>query len=292
MTPDTRPRGRAKRSAFTLVELLVVIAIIGILIALLLPAVQAAREAARRIQCASNFKQVGLAMHNYHTVSGSFPPGMLRLRGFSWSAFILPYLEQNMVHEQIDFGDSYWSTPDNTTRWAGAKRINSYLCPSDPQGGELVSCCSGGSVGSDPLEDARQTNMAGVADSDEWNVGTIWPRPLDDVDGMMGGKRGCRISEVTDGTSHTLMIGEVTGKGRRNASCPLLVRVEHPRHPATASTASSPSSAASGPPTLQPIAAFATSGFRAITRAVATLSWPTGAFSFCWRTCRTRSSRR
>ena len=98
-----------RRRAFTLIELLVVIAIIGILVALLLPAVQAAREAARRIQCTTNLKQIGIAIHNYHDNYKTFPPGRLRMfvdgqgRCFSAYAFMLPYLEANNLYQQIDF---------------------------------------------------------------------------------------------------------------------------------------------------------------------------------------------
>jgi len=93
-----------------LVELLVVIAIIGILVAMLLPAVQAAREAARRTQCGNNFKQVGLGMLNYHDSAGSFPPGCLftlsswNSREWSWGTYLLPYVEEQYVYDTIDFG--------------------------------------------------------------------------------------------------------------------------------------------------------------------------------------------
>ena len=104
---------------FTLVELLVVIAIIGILIALLLPAVQAAREAARRMQCSNNLKQIGLAMHAYHAAHRVFPPGGLAntdtcppsgsetLQGAGWSILILPYLEQLTLYKQFNFSCSF-----------------------------------------------------------------------------------------------------------------------------------------------------------------------------------------
>jgi len=231
-----------KSRAFTLVELLVVITIIGILIALLLPAVQAAREAARRMQCANGFRQVGIAMHNYHAAHRSFPPGLIMgtsatpaacgtpmgryYGGFSWSVFILPYIEQQQVYDMVDFiqadspsyGFSYFepenpANPGKNTRKAGETVIPAYLCPSDPQGGELVTCCSWDSPNTP--EDLRQTNMVGVADSQEFTCdgGNWWPLQYRLADGMMAERQPCRIADVTDGTSNTLMIGEVTGGG-------------------------------------------------------------------------------
>jgi len=142
----------AKKRGFTLVELLVVIAIIGILIALLLPAVQAAREAARRTQCANNLKQIALASHNYHDTRKKFPPGYLGVLDDEWGnlwdaqhvgalAFLLPYMEQNNVYDQfgdvssyfdlerIDVPNDYWFRYTNI-RNVGLTRINSFLCPS------------------------------------------------------------------------------------------------------------------------------------------------------------------
>jgi len=132
-----------KRRAFTLVELLVVIAIIGILIALLLPAVQAAREAARRSQCTNNLKQIGLALHNYHDVQRSFPLGAYtgvgpvygHLSGTNWRTEILPYLEQGALYSKLTFDGSAFSG------WSGLPfsggnvalsglKLDVYLCPS------------------------------------------------------------------------------------------------------------------------------------------------------------------
>jgi prepilin-type N-terminal cleavage/methylation domain-containing protein len=119
------------RRAFTLVELLVVIAIIGILVALLLPAIQAAREAGRRSSCSNNLKQIGLAVHNYMDVIGEVPPGgcyVVGATGASWSAHarILPYLEQTNLQNLIDFNLPY-SAQGNVTK----TRVPTYLCPSE-----------------------------------------------------------------------------------------------------------------------------------------------------------------
>src|SRR5262249_39363554 len=116
-----------RRSGFTLIELLVVIAIIGILIALLLPAVQTAREAARRMQCTNNLKQIGLALHNYHDTVRAFPMG--RDGGSSSvQGRIRPYTEQTSLFDAINFSVG-WNTPPNTS--VQAANVSAFLCPSD-----------------------------------------------------------------------------------------------------------------------------------------------------------------
>ena len=124
------------RSGFTLVELLVVIAIIGILIALLLPAVQAAREAARRSQCQNNLKQLGLGLHNYHDVKGHFPIGADSVSQLSWRVYLLPYIEQDALFEKFDLGPGNWNGGANkegpNKLVHATNRIASFNCPSVP----------------------------------------------------------------------------------------------------------------------------------------------------------------
>ncbi|MEX0866657.1 MAG: DUF1559 domain-containing protein [Pirellulales bacterium] len=117
------------RRGFTLVELLVVIAIIGILIALLLPAVQSAREAARRTQCANNLKQIALAMHGYHFTHNKLPPGSISWGvSVTWAPRILPYLEQQAAYDQISFSDLYYTGPNDAFMM---QRFPVYTCPTD-----------------------------------------------------------------------------------------------------------------------------------------------------------------
>jgi prepilin-type N-terminal cleavage/methylation domain-containing protein/prepilin-type processing-associated H-X9-DG protein len=135
---------RGSRRGFTLVELLVVIAIIGVLVSLLLPAVQSAREAARRMQCGNNLKQIALAIHNYHDTHRSFPTsgnhrdaarGRPPTNGFSWISKSLPFMEQQNLHDRLNFNlPLYAGTPnDITTNWGAIQTvIPTLLCPSDP----------------------------------------------------------------------------------------------------------------------------------------------------------------
>ena len=217
-----------RRHGFTLVELLVVIAIIAILIALLLPAVQAAREAARRTQCSNQFKQVGLALHNYHSTHGLFPPGQNYLdwrcpedvqsslasgifwNGGAWGIFILPYLEEAVLHDELDFANAGTNGMyDCINVPVAQQRIAVYLCPSDPQDEPIrtgTNWCPDGHA----TWDFYMTNFGGVNDSrNSWSW--IWQCPKIYGDGALLNLRSLRIAEFFDGSSSTLFVGEVTG---------------------------------------------------------------------------------
>ena len=208
-------------AGFTLVELLVVITIIGILIALLLPAVQAAREAARKMQCGNNFKQVGLAMHNHHNVYGCFPMGMGRktTEYWSWSTFILPYVEQEGIYDGLSLSATYWSnTPGDTNTLLAKTIVEAYLCPSDVQYQERIWVS-----GTPASPQAGPANMAGVTDSVDWtennpNAGSPvgYPKVFPRNDGIFGWAKACTASNVADGLSNTLMVGGTTGAGKNS----------------------------------------------------------------------------
>ena len=180
-----------KRRAFTLVELLVVIAIIGILVALLLPAIQAAREAARRTECANNMKQLGLAMHLYHDTykkfplpSGGFwsltPWGYPAVGAPSWLYRLLPFIEQEAVMDVTQ-----WTAP-------AAHYIKTFRCPSDPTYRKPLC----------PDNWCGTTNYVGVTGSD-FSYGATATNGIFDLS-----LRAVTLADVLDGTSNTLMLGE------------------------------------------------------------------------------------
>ncbi len=222
------------RPAFTLVELLVVIAIIGILIALLLPAVQAAREAARRTQCSNQLKQLGLAAHNYHDAKKKLPPAVeiaqatignttllsaFRNPGYgpNWLIHLLPYNEQDGLYDQFADGirDFRGILPEGTVQtWRGIRtnRISSLLCPSDVKEQQLSSCSHDGggwergnyaaSAGPGWLHYTLD-GRSGTSGSGSGVTGS--------AGGMMGVNWGAELNQVAtmDGTSATIMISEI-----------------------------------------------------------------------------------
>jgi prepilin-type N-terminal cleavage/methylation domain-containing protein len=217
------------RDGFTLVELLVVIAIIGILIALLLPAVQAAREAARRMQCSNNLKQIGLALHNYHSAHKSFPPGGLAVNELSFLVFILPYIEQKPLYDQFNFNAGRYTlngAASNGRAEHGQVAISTYLCPSCP---DLFSNLSAGGTnfsertpdtasGQDPYTTHYQGVMGPVGTNPVTNVAYIvlnrphsWGGQAQQ--GVLYNNKCVRFRDITDGTSNTFAVGEISWNG-------------------------------------------------------------------------------
>ena len=192
---------RSHGRGFTLIELLVVIAVISVLIALLLPAVQAAREAARRIQCTNNLKQLGLALHDYESLAGVLPPSVVVAKSGSvfwsngWSVHgrLLPLIEQGIIFNSVNFTFSY-SMPDNTT--VSRLSLSSFICPSEIR----------------PEPKTTATSQFGVVNYN-WNMGDwyVWGGLGAGAGnrGAFGVNRSRRWAEFTDGLSNTLVASEV-----------------------------------------------------------------------------------
>jgi prepilin-type N-terminal cleavage/methylation domain-containing protein len=195
---------RRARPAFTLVELLVVIAIIGMLVALLLPAVQSAREAARRASCLNNMKQIGLAISYYQFAKGVYPPSSTddlyiwddggTLPNHSWASLILPYFEEASLHDLINFSIS---AMDTQNRVAAGKVIPMYRCPSY--------------VGPSHTEDSHYPkgiyaigNYVAISSSDVDHIYAISVKP----EGVIYPKARIKPKEITDGLSKTMFIAE------------------------------------------------------------------------------------
>ena len=204
-------RNRCRHAAFTLIELLVVIAIIAVLIALLLPAVQKAREAANRTQCTNNFKQLGLGLHTYHDAYTKFPPGTVgsayyfdgsaegpstsvTLSRVPWALLILPYIEQSAIYNQLqsylqgggNYNDLYFISSSSNV-------VKTWICPSDPNSPKVDTAAGQGAHG----------NYVACTGSTNYGAkGT-------GLNGMFYAASTTRLADVTDGTSNTLMTSEL-----------------------------------------------------------------------------------
>lgn len=202
-------RSKRTRDGFTLIELLVVIAIIAILIALLLPAVQQAREAARRTQCKNNLKQMGIAIHNHHDVQGDLPMGTRGGWGWTWHAYILPYMEQNNLYERIapdplDRDSGYLTGGDWRSariREAVGTKIDGFHCPSHPG---AVSH-SGGSGSTAWVRHYSHYN----ANAGHARTGSPFDNEMDNLNGVMFDQSEVKFRDITDGLTNTVLVGDV-----------------------------------------------------------------------------------
>lgn len=217
---------RKQPAGFTLIELLVVIAIIAVLVALLLPGVQQAREAARRTQCKNNFKQIGLALHNYHEIYNSFPPGNAlssqspdagykvdlttanRAAGYGWATFILPQLELTNLYNQLNPNslELCLLLQQASLRPLTQTVIPVYRCPSDSTApdtntGRLFSNAIFGNTA------VGTSNYVGV-EGTKWSHAVDWITNHTDPYGIFWPASHVRIVDITDGTTNTFMVGE------------------------------------------------------------------------------------
>ena len=216
-----RANGR-QLHGFTLVELLVVIAIIGILIAMLLPAVQAAREAARRMQCMNNLKQLGLAVQNYESSHQSFPPGAISVGNrFSWAAHIMEYIEAGTLSSTLKFDQIYQSRHNKNI---ATQAPDTFYCPSQS---ETISVLNKVFGYPDELalgdKDTKTIHYYGVAGPKSTNPSVLAAYQWDweatpycggySRSGILHVDSKTRPRDITDGLSNTYLLGEISMDG-------------------------------------------------------------------------------
>lgn len=213
---STRSRTDVQRRAFTLIELLVVIAIIAVLVALLLPAVQQAREAARRSQCINNLKQIGLALHNYHDTHNVLPPGWIGAQGggpdmegpsgFGWAMHILPNVDQAILYGQINPGLPLLHPANDIAR---KTVIKSFRCPTDPGPDNWdIHEEADPTIVITRLPSATYVGSFGTEGAEYLCSASPFPNAQCKGNGVFSHNSSTRLAELIDGTSNTILVGE------------------------------------------------------------------------------------
>jgi prepilin-type N-terminal cleavage/methylation domain-containing protein/prepilin-type processing-associated H-X9-DG protein len=240
---ESRRRTAGQKRGFTLVELLVVIAIIGVLVALLLPAIQAARESARRTQCTNNLKQIGVGMTNYEVSKKTYPPGehkpagVVSSGGLAWSCWFLPYIEENNLNDRMDYKVDMRDPPNWQPDLTGPANslISTYLCPSTGRrqtrrddNGRLTDFDGNGVLDPNTGEGLGCIDYIGVSGPGENVINPLTTKKYGDNRGVLlnlasggpclGSAPECNakrvsVRNITDGTSHTIIVAECSGRG-------------------------------------------------------------------------------
>lgn len=239
-------RQRVKSSGFTLIELLVVIAIIAVLIALLLPAVQQAREAARRTQCKNNFKQLGLALHNYHDNYKMFPPSTVnpgsnlspsfvpagQVRNFTGYLYLLPFMDQSNVYNQINFsiatGKADWHSVGGGTEQVVLNnlKVPGFLCPSDP---EYDTPHTSASQDMYTITRAQRTSYGFVHETTEYDpgAGNLYSANLNPGRSAFGINSSAGLQSIRDGSSNTFLMIETPLQKEASVFGPFVTAFTH-----------------------------------------------------------------
>lgn len=191
----------------TLVELLVVIAIVGLLVMLLLPAVQAAREGARRGQCANNLRQIGVGLLDFNGAKGAFPPGCVEPAGrrLAWSLFLLPFIDEGATFDLYDQRTLYYAEGN---RQAASVVVTVYLCPSTARFSRARDGNTTGDVNGNGLYDPG--DFMGAID---YGGMFGWANSPAYANGVMIYDQAISLRQITDGSAHTILVAEDSGRG-------------------------------------------------------------------------------